>query len=133
MEGCRDDNSDDEEQRSMIQSHQAPNNNGSIGTTNPISSLGSQSKLSPELVNDYLQSSGSDRHLAEAILRDIVQDDLQITFDDIASLSTAKRLLHEAIVLPSMMPEFFTGIRSPWKVSSLATKSSYPFDLTSSF
>ena len=33
----------------------------------------------------------------------------------IASLETAKRLLSEAIVLPLVMPEFFTGIRQPWK------------------
>jgi hypothetical protein len=43
------------------------------------------------------------------------QRDLNVTFDDIASLRDAKRLLNEAVVLPLVMPEFFTGIREPWK------------------
>ena len=35
--------------------------------------------------------------------------------DDIAGLADAKRLLEEAVVLPLWMPEFFQGIRRPWK------------------
>lgn len=37
--------------------------------------------------------------------------------DDIADLVEAKKLLKEAVVLPMWMPEFFKGIRRPWKVS----------------
>ena len=36
--------------------------------------------------------------------------------DDIASLTEAKKLLQEAVVLPLLMPDFFKGIRRPWKV-----------------
>lgn len=36
--------------------------------------------------------------------------------DDIADLVEAKKLLKEAVVLPMWMPEFFKGIRRPWKV-----------------
>lgn len=36
--------------------------------------------------------------------------------DDIADLEDAKKLLKEAVVLPMWMPEFFKGIRRPWKV-----------------
>lgn len=32
-----------------------------------------------------------------------------------AGLTEAKRLLEEAVVLPVLMPEFFKGIRRPWK------------------
>uniref|UniRef100_A0A8C8GJN9 Katanin p60 ATPase-containing subunit A1 n=1 Tax=Oncorhynchus tshawytscha TaxID=74940 RepID=A0A8C8GJN9_ONCTS len=35
--------------------------------------------------------------------------------DDIADLEEAKKLLKEAVVLPMWMPEFFKGIRRPWK------------------
>ena len=35
---------------------------------------------------------------------------------DIAGLSEAKKLLEEAVVLPLLMPDYFTGIRRPWKV-----------------
>uniref|UniRef100_A0A2D4HNK3 Uncharacterized protein n=1 Tax=Micrurus lemniscatus lemniscatus TaxID=129467 RepID=A0A2D4HNK3_MICLE len=38
--------------------------------------------------------------------------------DDIADLVDAKKLLKEAVVLPMWMPEFFKGIRRPWKVKS---------------
>ena len=33
----------------------------------------------------------------------------------IAGLTDAKRLLEEAVVLPILMPDFFQGIRRPWK------------------
>ena len=56
-----------------------------------------------------------DSNIVDMILRDIVQQDLGVSFQDIAALETAKRLLNEAIVLPLMMPELFTGIRKPWK------------------
>ena len=36
--------------------------------------------------------------------------------DDIAGLNEAKRLLEEAVVLPLWMPDYFKGIRRPWKV-----------------
>lgn len=39
--------------------------------------------------------------------------------DDIADLVDAKKLLKEAVVLPMWMPEFFKGIRRPWKVNTL--------------
>ena len=35
--------------------------------------------------------------------------------DDIAELQDAKRLLEEAVVLPLWMPDYFKGIRRPWK------------------
>lgn len=38
--------------------------------------------------------------------------------EDIADLEEAKKLLKEAVVLPMWMPEFFKGIRRPWKVSA---------------
>ncbi|PSN43604.1 Katanin p60 ATPase-containing subunit A-like 1 [Blattella germanica] len=38
-----------------------------------------------------------------------------IRWDDIADLHEAKRLLEEAVVLPMWMPDFFKGIRRPWK------------------
>lgn len=47
--------------------------------------------------------------------RDIVQKNPNIHWDDIADLHEAKRLLEEAVVLPMWMPDFFKGIRRPWK------------------
>ena len=39
---------------------------------------------------------------------------------DIAGLGEAKKLLEEAVVLPLLMPDYFTGIRRPWKVHFVA-------------
>lgn len=56
-----------------------------------------------------------DRALADSIMRDIVLTDLRVNWEDIAGLSTAKKLLKEAAVLPLILPEFFQGLRQPWK------------------
>ena len=58
---------------------------------------------------------GDDRYLIDNIERDIINRDLGVTFDDIAGLEDAKRLLNEAVSLPLLVPEFFVGIREPWK------------------
>lgn len=36
--------------------------------------------------------------------------------DSIADLVEAKALLKEAVILPLVIPDFFKGIRRPWKV-----------------
>ena len=56
-----------------------------------------------------------DRYLIENIERDIINRDLGVAFEDIAGLEDAKRLLNEAVSLPLLVPEFFVGIREPWK------------------
>ena len=43
--------------------------------------------------------------------------------DDIAGLKEAKRLLEEAVVLPLWMPDYFKGIRRPWKARGSPTHS----------
>ena len=59
--------------------------------------------------------SGYDKDLVESIERDIVQRNPSICWSDIAGLSEAKKLLEEAVILPLLMPDFFKGIRRPWK------------------
>ncbi|CAN9507576.1 unnamed protein product [Ophioblennius macclurei] len=59
--------------------------------------------------------SGYDRDLVEALERDIISQNPNVTWDDIADLGDAKKLLKEAVVLPMWMPAFFKGIRRPWK------------------
>ncbi|EFX87921.1 hypothetical protein DAPPUDRAFT_305607 [Daphnia pulex] len=59
--------------------------------------------------------SGYDKDLVDMLERDIVQKDPNVHWADIADLAEAKRLLEEAVVLPMWMPEFFKGIRRPWK------------------
>ncbi|KAG5448374.1 Katanin p60 ATPase-containing subunit A-like 1 [Clonorchis sinensis] len=59
--------------------------------------------------------SGYDKDLVEMLERDIVQRNPNVRWDDIAELEEAKRLLKEAVVLPMVLPNFFKGIRRPWK------------------
>lgn len=59
--------------------------------------------------------SSYDQDLVDMLERDIVQKNPNIRWSDIAELDEAKRLLEEAVVLPMWMPDFFKGIRRPWK------------------
>uniref|UniRef100_A0A3Q3WVV4 Katanin p60 ATPase-containing subunit A1 n=1 Tax=Mola mola TaxID=94237 RepID=A0A3Q3WVV4_MOLML len=58
---------------------------------------------------------GYDKDLVEALERDIISQNPNIKWDNIADLEDAKKLLKEAVVLPMWMPAFFKGIRRPWK------------------
>lgn len=58
---------------------------------------------------------GLDSDLVNQLGRDILQRNLNVRWSDIADLEEAKRLLEESVVLPIWMPDFFKGIRRPWK------------------
>merc|ERR1712173_527885 len=49
------------------------------------------------------------------IEKDLLLRNPDIKWNDIAGLHDAKALLQEAVVLPLIMPDFFKGIRRPWK------------------
>jgi len=52
----------------------------------------------------------------EGALQDIiVVEKPSVTLNEIAGLKTAKQTLREAIVLPLMRPDLFSGARRPWK------------------
>lgn len=56
-----------------------------------------------------------DRELIESIEREIVEQGVNVSWEQIAGLEGAKQLLQEAVVLPLWMPDYFKGIRRPWK------------------
>ena len=60
-----------------------------------------------------------DPHIVRMIERDMLETEKDAvnatSFGDIAGLATAKRLLNEAVILPSLAPEVFVGIRESWK------------------
>lgn len=72
-------------------------------------------KEKDEEVERRFDGTGYDSDLVDMLERDIVQKNPNIHWDDIADLQEAKRLLEEAVVLPMWMPDFFKGIRRPWK------------------
>lgn len=58
---------------------------------------------------------GPDTDLILMMEWEIVTKNPKVTFDDIAELEQAKRILTEAVILPLMMPDYFIGLRWPWK------------------
>ena len=57
----------------------------------------------------------ADVELIEGIERDILETKVNVSWESIAGLNEAKHLLQEAVVLPLWMPDYFKGIRRPWR------------------
>ncbi|KAL3882687.1 hypothetical protein ACJMK2_029001 [Sinanodonta woodiana] len=72
-------------------------------------------KRKDEEAEKKFDPSGYDKDLVENLERDIVQRNPNVHWEDIADLVEAKKLLQEAVVLPLIIPDFFKGIRRPWK------------------
>lgn len=49
------------------------------------------------------------------IENDVLEKNPGVNFEDIAELDETKKLLQEAVLLPILMPDYFRGIRRPWK------------------
>ncbi len=58
---------------------------------------------------------GVDKKLAQNILDEIYDPNDAVNFDTIAGQEVAKQALREMIILPTIRPELFTGLRSPPK------------------
>ena len=58
---------------------------------------------------------GPDSDLIAMLERDCIDKSPNVSFDDIAGLDDCKKCLKEAVLLPIIMPHFFTGIRRPWR------------------
>ncbi|XP_070590186.1 spastin isoform X3 [Erythrolamprus reginae] len=54
-----------------------------------------------------------DSNLANLILNEIVNSGPSVNFNDIAGQELAKQALQEIVILPSLRPELFTGLRAP--------------------
>ncbi|MCK5587964.1 MAG: ATP-binding protein [Candidatus Lokiarchaeota archaeon] len=64
---------------------------------------------------DKTESDESEDEIEAAIAETIVGEKPNITWDDVAGLVVAKSALREAIILPMLRPDLFTGARKPWK------------------
>lgn len=66
---------------------------------------GNNNSLPPGIIPEY----------AERIEAEIIEHSPNVQWEDIAGIPEAKRLLQEAVILPLLVPELFTGVVQPWK------------------
>ncbi|CAH1116721.1 unnamed protein product [Phaedon cochleariae] len=78
------------------------NNNGAVAANSKANARG----RSPSL-------RGVDPKLAQAILDEILEGGHPVQWEDIVGQDTAKQALQEMVILPSLRPELFTGLRTP--------------------
>ncbi|MBD3194143.1 MAG: AAA family ATPase [Candidatus Lokiarchaeota archaeon] len=81
------------------------------------SSSPSQGKIGPSEGKEGGNSEGyseEEQELLDMISGTILTESPEVKWKDIAGLKNCKQLLREAIVLPIMKPELFTGARKPW-------------------
>ncbi|CAD7937144.1 unnamed protein product [Amoebophrya sp. A25] len=103
-------------------SHQAGGSSGSRASTTGAP-LAAAQQPHPRGANgiSYLEHvygdrlDGPDAELIRMIERDSVENDPQVSWDAIAGCEMAKDLLDEAVVMPLAMPDYFQGIRRPWR------------------
>lgn len=75
----------------------------------------SPKRLITEKPMKMFSSIGYESHLVDTLEKDILQRNPNVGWNDVAGLNDAKSILQEAVVLPVIMPDFFRGIRRPWK------------------
>ncbi|CAN0406825.1 unnamed protein product, partial [Discosporangium mesarthrocarpum] len=51
----------------------------------------------------------------EKIMEEMLDSSPGVTWDGIAGLEQAKQTLQEAVILPTLRPDLFTGLRAPAK------------------
>ena len=57
----------------------------------------------------------NDKHLKELIKNIIFEEKINIKFDDIIELDEAKDIIMESIIFPKYLPNFYKGLREPFK------------------
>ena len=85
---------------------------GKGGSGSKSAAAGEDSEFLKSVYPDGL---GPDADLIRMLERDVVDRNPKVSFDDIAELDEAKKILQEAVLLPILMPQYFRGIRRPWK------------------
>ena len=92
-----------------IPSQNTPSKSPSMPT---IASPLTPNTLLPKLSANF---KGVDKKLIQQILDEIYDRTANIGFDSIAGQEVAKQALNEMVILPTMRPELFTGLRAPPK------------------
>uniref|UniRef100_A0A1I7UL33 Meiotic spindle formation protein mei-1 n=1 Tax=Caenorhabditis tropicalis TaxID=1561998 RepID=A0A1I7UL33_9PELO len=92
--------------------------------TNPVDNKPanpSQGILPPNSAGETFDASAYDSYIVQAARGTMVtRTENDMSLDDIIGMHDVKQVLHEAVTLPLLVPEFFRGLRSPWKAMVLA-------------
>ncbi|XP_035703758.1 spastin isoform X3 [Folsomia candida] len=85
---------------------------GAISSTNPRRPGVGTNPTKPETRKPHSIRS-CDTKLAQLILDEVIEGGSATTWDDISGNESAKQALEEIVILPSLRPELFTGLRAP--------------------
>lgn len=107
--------SSSEEGNSDDQENSLEENSNTNSSTSPKQLRKSPMKKLSGGKQKIFNSIGYEMGLVDTIEKDILQKNPKTSWTNIAGLAEAKSILQEAVVLPIIMPDFFKGIRRPWK------------------
>ncbi|PIC50052.1 hypothetical protein B9Z55_001107 [Caenorhabditis nigoni] len=81
----------------------------------------SQGILPPNGAGESFDASSYDSYIVQAVRGTMATNtENTMSLEDIIGMHDVKQVLHEAVTLPLLVPEFFRGLRSPWKAMVLA-------------
>ena len=98
-----------EKRRRMTNPSASGNNSSKSSAT--TKSKPQEEERNPILDDERLQ--GLDPEIVERILVEILEQRVNITWDDIAGLEFAKDTVKEIVIAPMLRPDIFTGLRAP--------------------
>ncbi|TMW60495.1 hypothetical protein Poli38472_000537 [Pythium oligandrum] len=95
----------------FLKDHRHPNRPGTLTSTTPQAHANT-TKPPPPAMSGFIKSHPQ---LAHTILDEVLDRSPGVQWDDVVGLSVAKQILQEAVILPMLRPDLFTGLRSPVK------------------
>ncbi len=107
-------NSDSEDKSSEGKASSTVSNGGRLSRLRERRSQRRQQRRKEQL-RQLARRNNLDPGLAEELTQTLISRNPRVGWRDIAGLEEAKSLLQEAVVLPLVMPDFFKGLRRPWK------------------
>jgi spastin len=85
--------------------------NGTPGRASSSSSGEESSEQAAEIAAEF----GIDAKLVDVVLNEVIDRSPGVSWSDIAGLEIAKQTLQEAVILPTLRPDIFKGLRAPPK------------------
>eukprot|EP01080_Neovahlkampfia_damariscottae_P000925 gene925-9834_t len=80
---------------------------------NQIETIQKKKPVKKLRLNEIPELKNVDNKLLDTILNEIIDNKSNTKWSDIAGLKDAKQSIYETIILPTLKPDFFTGIRAP--------------------